>query len=164
MDLATPPRPKAPAANAPAAQPDPREREDWFRRLPPAVQQQTRAKWQAQEQRDGPHAERHRRFRIRSILEGLALMALVQGFYGSASLFMVLPAAAMGAGIGFLWYLMRAGPTLCVLSSGLSWTLLLVFDPLGMTTLIKSVVVLCTLAAAIGIGRESWYRSDAIGW
>ena len=154
----------APHDAPPTTNPDPRELDDAFQRLPPRAQADLRAAWRQRADQDAAIALRQRRFRTRSCIEGAVALGLMQGFFGSHSVLMILPAAVLGAGLGWLWYVLRAGRALCILTGGLSWCGLLLWEPLAGMLLIKSVVVVCVLLAAIGVGRESWYRSDAIGW
>lgn len=87
--------------------PDPREREDWFQRLPPAVQQQTRAVWRRRQEQITVGRRRGARSLARIARESAVLLVVIAVFASAFQLHswlhllaIVAAAAAVGAAVG----------------------------------------------------------------
>ncbi|MHC4932649.1 MAG: hypothetical protein ACYTGV_10725 [Planctomycetota bacterium] len=88
---------------------DPREREEWFLRLPEHAKREMRERWSAQAGRSVAQKARRRSTTRRYLVEGVALFVLpLLSFYPfTAQTFFL--AVAVGLGVGFVAARIRAG-------------------------------------------------------
>ena len=111
----------APAERAPDARMAARgEDAEWFRRLPRDVQDEYRARWRT----DATRAHERRAGRNVSVWHGIAraaaAFALTQAMFGGSWLGFAL-APLLGAFVGVLWRVFRAGPLLHVAIGAPLW-------------------------------------------
>jgi len=109
---------------------DPRENEDWFRRLPAPMQDELRERWRHEEGAGArQRARRHRNVRLYA-LESAVVYVLLMAVFAAFRFDVLVFAAAFGAGAGALSAVLRlatpafaavffAGFTAAVLLSGL---------------------------------------------
>ncbi|MEM7199638.1 MAG: hypothetical protein AAF628_05190 [Planctomycetota bacterium] len=91
---------------------DPREAEDWFRRLPPGVQETTQAAWRAERECASVWDARCRAPRRRSVAEGAGLLAVaivLAAKWHPWTRLVVLVVAALGVGAAIGWTAERFG-------------------------------------------------------
>lgn len=86
------------------------EESEWFRRLPPAMQDEYRAKWaQVARRHDERNATRVRSFG-RGALRGAVVFLLTHAMFGFGGWVGLLGATLAGGGLGAAWAFMNAGP------------------------------------------------------
>ena len=149
---------------------DPREDEEWFTRLPPAVQQETREAWQAKRVQHVPWYGRRSRMRRRCLVEGVVVIlvpSLLMAVSGWAPLVGALP---IGLGLGWLWWLlgtgrMRSGALAMgamlvhVITSGF-WTS--AYDFVAFFFSVFAIFVAGALGSGLGVRREMDRREQAL--
>jgi hypothetical protein len=88
---------------------DPREREEWFLRLPEHAKAEMRGRWSAQAGRSVAQKARRRSTTLRYLIEGMALFVLPLLSFYPLTAHTLLLAVAVGLGVGFVAARIRAG-------------------------------------------------------
>ena len=150
---------------------DPRENEEWFQRLPDAVQEEFRAEWRRRREKDARllAALRHeRRATVRNVALLFFFIHLILAPY-SASWIRPFAGALLGGGIGLLWARLEMGRFQSMLSGAAAhlvfcalWGDYAVFfgPSRGMETVISvmfpllAIWLLSNLCAVSGLQRE----------
>jgi hypothetical protein len=161
-----------PPRTAPAKKPvftcDDVEGEEWFARMPPAAQQETRDRVKAAEERGKTRELFVKSTRKRSMTQGAALFFVSETFCGMPSWGHSAAAIVVGAAVGALWHLVGAGRFRCAATSVLPYAFLRVAFASG-SYLADSIfgvlgfVMIVALAAALGFDRER-RRTDGLDY
>lgn len=170
--VAPPPRPGAPG-HAPADQrpadpvitfDDPQD-EEWFQRLPPAAQDEYRARWKAGEER-GLSRERLAKDTLkRSIAQGAGVFLFTETCCAVPSWGHSAAAIVVGAALGALWNKIGAGRFRCMTTSVLPYAALRIVFQSGsyLATTIFAVLglpMLLSVTAIVGFVRERRRADD----
>jgi hypothetical protein len=123
---------------------DPREDEEWFQRLPPDVQDETRESWRARRVRFDPWHERNRSMRTRCLIEGVCVCMFPTVLMVQTTWMVILIAIPGGLLTGYLWW--RLG-------TGRLWS--------GLVAM--AVLLLVVLLAGKSIFSPTWFFNAAFG-
>jgi hypothetical protein len=115
-DVAAPPTAERETRRLPEATEDP-EQSGWFQRLPPAMQDEYRAKWAAGEARDAKRQQFVKDTLHRSIAQGACVFLVTETLAAMPSVWHSLAALVVGAGVGALWNRIAAGRFQCMTTS-----------------------------------------------
>lgn len=134
---------------------------EWFRRLPPHVQEEYRARWRAAAAR-GAERRAGRKLSVgRAALRGAVAFAVTQAMFGGSWVGLAV-APVVGAVLGLVWLLTRAGPLVHAATGGPLWFFLaLAFQPDGNGQILLLFgfafhAGLCSMLAQVA----EWKRSD----
>ncbi len=149
---------------------DPREDQDWFQRLPPAVQERTREAWRAARVQCDPWHARQRALRRRCLFEGACVGVVPTLFMVGTSWGLVLAAVPGGLGTGWLWWrlgtghltsgLVGMGGLLVVVLAGGFWTSRL--DAVWLFNTAFGMFLAGLLGAGMGLRREIHRKEQAL--
>lgn len=147
---------------------DPREDEEWFQRLPPEVQEQTRESWRARRVQFDPWHQRNRAMLNRCLGEGAFVVLLPAALMFEASWSVILAGVPGGLLTGWLWWRLGTGR----LSSGLLAMVVLllvvlftgkdIFSPTWFFNAAFGMFVAGLLGSAMGLRREIHRREQAL--
>jgi hypothetical protein len=148
---------------------DPRELEDWFLRLPPAVQDDLREKWRTADEKFAPWRERCAAFRKRCLLEGVFAVG-VPVLLASFGLGPILFAIPLGLATGWLWWHLDCGRlTSGAIGSGATFLALSAGGVFAGSRDVPGFVFTCfavflsgLLCAGLGLRRELDRREQAL--
>jgi hypothetical protein len=131
--------------------PDTREKEGWFRRLPPDAQQDFRRRWREEERRDEHLRERRRATEVRYLVEGVMLFALLEFFFFGLSAGRLLLLFVPGLAFGWICARLRAGRMKYMIAGAVAY--FAVYGLFGLFA-IWHFIVFVGLAGALGAVHE----------
>jgi hypothetical protein len=94
-----------------------REDAEWYRNLPPALQDEYRRLWDAEIARRVQRVERRRRLYWRGAASGALVFVVTHLMFGFGGLAGIGAALVVGAALGAVWELWDAGPMKCAVSA-----------------------------------------------
>ena len=150
---------------------DPQD-EEWFKRLPPAAQDETRKAWDEEKARVTRRETFAKTTRTRSMLQGAGVFLFTETAVAIVTLPHTIAAVIVGAGVGWWWHRIGAGRMRCMTTSiwpyvGLrlafvdarnSWAL-----ALTCITAVVGFLALLSISALVGYTRET-RRSDDLDY